>query len=644
MASASSDEERSEQGGDEAQPALLAWLQERYLAIDPRALGMGRIYLALLLLCDLLRRSADTTMFYSNEGVLSNHFLHFAPLAKPLFTIYTAFITPREVKLAFFLTGLCYLWLLVGYRTRLAQVVALVLCTSLGTRNLFLESSGSVALNLLCAWTVFLPLGARFSLDAVLASLRGRDERKASALEDREALAGATAPHHGVAVLGLTLQVAAIYLVDALQKTGPTWRDGEAFHLLLWQNRIVTSVGAFVRAHEPAWLSPLLTPLAIAVGIAAPLLLLSPVAQAKARSAFVAITVLFQLAVACLFSLGVLPWAFVGFALFVVPASSIERLSARLARGLEARVLVYDVKDPLAHLVARVLARLDAYGQLSFVDVRDDERVPEGAPKKLWLGCYHPGKKAYTQGAAAVVSALRSTPSGRFFAPVLSMWPFSALLRAVLQRRAEVAASLGLEAGLREGEKGPAAVLGDGPSPLLEQVLVTAQAIRESLSTVLLLAVLLQLGEDNPTVPVIGQARQLRFLKPLIDYPRLSQGFRLFAPDAPKRDGMLVVEGTTVDGRKLDPFTGAAPDFEAPLHGPHLVGQQRCDYFFKIALEGNKAYRDELKRYLLSYQQLHHRPVNERLVSAELYWVSADAPAVGGEPSNVQRQLLGSGR
>ena len=75
--------------------------------------------------------------------------------------------------------------LMVGYRTKVAQMVALVLHVGMNGRVLLIENGGYVVNNLLLLWTVFLPLGDRFSVDALLASLRRRREITAGDLNDR---------------------------------------------------------------------------------------------------------------------------------------------------------------------------------------------------------------------------------------------------------------------------------------------------------------------------------------------------------------------------------------------------------------------------------------------------------------------------
>ena len=56
--------------------------------------------------------------------------------------------------------------LLLGYRTRLATLISFVLLVSLHNRAPLMLQGGDNLLLLMVFWSIFLPLGARFSMDA----------------------------------------------------------------------------------------------------------------------------------------------------------------------------------------------------------------------------------------------------------------------------------------------------------------------------------------------------------------------------------------------------------------------------------------------------------------------------------------------
>ena len=114
------------------------------------------------------------TLFYSNDGLIPNHMMLWRPPTQWMFSFFFILSRPDEVAVGFALCGLVYLGLLVGWRTRLMQVLALICVLSLHGRVTLLENGGDWMLGELALWTAFLPLGQRFSVDAVRASLRAR--------------------------------------------------------------------------------------------------------------------------------------------------------------------------------------------------------------------------------------------------------------------------------------------------------------------------------------------------------------------------------------------------------------------------------------------------------------------------------------
>jgi hypothetical protein len=139
----------------------------------------------MILCADLFRRWIEAREYYTNDGFLPNHFSLFRPMGDRLFSLYHPFSTLGEIHVVFALTALVFVSYTLGYKTKLAQILAALLMTSLDARNLFVENGGDVVVNLLAVITAFLPLGRRFSVDAVIASMRSFREATSAELNDR---------------------------------------------------------------------------------------------------------------------------------------------------------------------------------------------------------------------------------------------------------------------------------------------------------------------------------------------------------------------------------------------------------------------------------------------------------------------------
>ncbi|OYR43122.1 HTTM domain-containing protein, partial [Halorubrum sp. Hd13] len=132
------------------------------VAVDLRALAAFRIGLATLLLADLARRSRSLTAFYTDYGVLPRRAYVVDYSTTPL--PHTLSGEPWAAALLFAVAGAFALALLVGYRTRAVTLVSWLLLLSVQARNPMVLNAGDSLLRMLLFWSVFLPLGARWSV------------------------------------------------------------------------------------------------------------------------------------------------------------------------------------------------------------------------------------------------------------------------------------------------------------------------------------------------------------------------------------------------------------------------------------------------------------------------------------------------
>lgn len=190
-------------------PPLRGWIRRR-IRIDYRALGVFRVSLALIIITDLILRSMDLVAHYTDQGVLPT-----SALAEqyPFFnsiSLHAVSGSPWFQALLFLIAALTALALLVGYNTRIALLISVVLLASLHARNPLLLNAGDSLMRRLVFWGLFLPLGAWFSIDALRNNTDGDS-------------------FVGVASLALLVQVVLVYFMNGLFKLqGEMWLEGTA--------------------------------------------------------------------------------------------------------------------------------------------------------------------------------------------------------------------------------------------------------------------------------------------------------------------------------------------------------------------------------------------------------------------------------
>jgi hypothetical protein len=305
---------------------------ERRLAVDARALAALRMAPGGILLVDLARRAANIGAFYTDAGVLPPWGATPALPAVVDVSLH-ALSGGADLQVALFvLAGLCAAALLAGYHTRAATLLSFVLLVSLHARNPFVLHAGDTLLRRLLFLGVFLPLGARWSVDA---SRRGAGP---------DAVAGWA----GAALL---LQVVVVYATNAVLKFDHhVWPGGLAIQYVFELDRYTTLLGEAL-AGFPALLTAL-TWAWLALLVCSPLLL---VLTGTRRAALAALFAGMHLGTLATMRLGVFPLVSVAALVPFVQADIWDRLPLSFrgaGRRLDAALPNTGWRYP------RVLARL----------------------------------------------------------------------------------------------------------------------------------------------------------------------------------------------------------------------------------------------------------------------------------------------
>lgn len=174
-------------------------------------------------------------------------------------------------------------------------------------------------------------------------------------------------------------------------------------------------------------------------------------------------------------------------------------------------------------------------------------------------------------------------------------------------------------------------------------VRVAATAVlREGLAMLLFVAMFSELTLANPVVPArLRWESRPAWMGEMLFYLRLYETWNMFSPDVPTNDAGIVVDAVLADGTRIDPLTQKAPDFDAPLHGSYGLDHDWSEYVFYYPWERHRIFRAGLRDYILSRIQTRGWPPDKRVLSFDIYRVSADCPPPGeAQPRNVQREAM----
>ena len=242
-------------------------MMEGWFSLDLRSLALFRILMGALILVDLAIRSTDLTMFYSDQGILPRWLLLLRENNHLDLNLYLLGGHWLFAALLFAVTAGFAVMYLFGYRTRLASIGLWFMMFSLHARNGMVNNRGDALLLLILFWSMFLPMGAYFSIDS---SIR-REPPPSPRL-------------YSMAAAGLLLQVVMLYWFSIVHKSGDGWRyTGHALIYSLHTDTFVTSLGIMLR-QLPLWLLNGMSRAVYLCEILAPLLLFSPWQHGRLRT------------------------------------------------------------------------------------------------------------------------------------------------------------------------------------------------------------------------------------------------------------------------------------------------------------------------------------------------------------------------
>lgn len=294
----------------------LAWAGRalaEVFGLDTRSLALMRISLGLLCVYDVLSRFSDLRAFHSDAGALPRDAVMSHLSRVEHFSIYMGSGAATWAGILLLIQAAAGLAFALGYRTRLSNLVLWLMVISLHVRGGILLQSGDVVMRLLLFWCLFLPVGARLSLD----SLRRWPTGPAPGLVV------------GVASLGFSVQLAVVYIFTAYLKSGAVWSNGQAVYYSLMIDHFAKQPFADLLLSQP-WLLEILTPATWYWEIAGPYLLLVPFLRGPVRSFVVSAFIFMHLGFFAGLEIGMFPWICIGAWLALYPGWFWDRLGWRV--------------------------------------------------------------------------------------------------------------------------------------------------------------------------------------------------------------------------------------------------------------------------------------------------------------------------
>lgn len=204
------------------------------IRIDTRSLAFFRVLAGVLIIADVLLRLRNFHFFYTDAGVLPMAMVRDLPGND--FSIFFISSEPSVTLLLFIIHALIATQLILGYYTRFAIVASFLFVVSLDQRSPLITSYADIIFRHLLFWGMFLPLGARFSIDSIR--------------RDRDPLEF----YQGYAAPFALLTMIFMYFVNGTHKLEhwhEDWLNGDSMTAIMHYDSITFLLGNYVREIDP---------------------------------------------------------------------------------------------------------------------------------------------------------------------------------------------------------------------------------------------------------------------------------------------------------------------------------------------------------------------------------------------------------
>lgn len=529
-------------------------LLEGFFAIDLRTLAFVRVMTGLVIIIDLISRSADLSAHYSDAGVIPRAFLLGAS-DEWTFSVFALGGSYMFVTAMFILTGVIALLLALGWKTRVMTLLAWLMVMSLQNRNPLVCYGGDSILRMMLFWGMFVPWGAKYSID----SLRYGFNRLSDHLPQKVFTVGTAS---------LALQVLYIYIFTALFKNGVEWHsEGTAVYYALTIDELSSRFNYLGRM-LPLDVLKGLTWSVLAWEWIGPLFLIWPNWRVRLFGIFGFIVL--QVGFNVFLVLGLFP-VFATLAILVfIPSEVWDRLRARFINDRQRNLhIFYDPNCGFCQHVVIGLNRFLLFDAAQLLPATDNQQAQEAnLNENSWMVIDSQGN-SYVRGKA-LVQVLAHSPL--FWPKAKLLAPFSSLLDRAYAAMA------------RNRPEWPS--FHPFPQGIISRysVSMSVPAVILAMWCILYVTLFNLHRYDVEKLPI---PKSLYWVSGLF---KVDQNWAMFAPAPYRADGWYVIPAELVNGDTVDIFRNGAPvSWERPERAAADFPNTRWSKYLRTIRKGKYA-------------------------------------------------------
>lgn len=372
----------------------------RAWSLDLRSLSLFRVALALVIIADLILRSRYLVEHYTDMGIFPRRAFFELWENNMTWTLHTASGQLWFQILIFALHGFLALWLLVGYRAKIAIIGIWILTVSLQNRNMSINSAADDLLRVIIFWSMFLPLDRYWSWD--------KNRYTLPSLKYILTLW----------TIGFVVQQVFLYWVTAYMKLWPEWYvTHSAVYEILSLQTFRLPFGLIVYSHPT--IMKFLSGASMFAEFIGPLLLITPIFHTWARLAGIAAIIGLHMGIVTHMSVGIFPWISMTAMLAFLPSAFWDKIIQRWPPRADTTVY-YDNHCGLCTRWIRILQNFWLLAKVKYIGLSEaPENIQKlSAKNDMWV--VSRGKKN-TLGYDAFAELTRASWIGRIFSWFLTL-------------------------------------------------------------------------------------------------------------------------------------------------------------------------------------------------------------------------------
>ena len=315
-------------------------------SLDLRSLSLFRVALWLMIIADLCLRSRYLLEHYTDLGIFPRIAMQSFSESATTFSLHAASGQFWYEAILFLIHGIIAFLFLAGYRTKLMNILLIILTISLHNRTMIINSAADDLLRMTIFWSIFLPLDRYWSWDQKKYTTEEKPNKSLIRIIS-------------IGTVAYILQQFCLYWVTAYLKLWPEWYVNhiavydilslETFHLPL----------SDIVFHFPH-LMQIITAGSMVVEFFGPLLLVMPFMNTWTRYLGIAMIFALHTGIVTHISVGIFPWISMISILALIPSHFWEKVIPRFApRG--SLTVHY---DDHCGLCGRWIVALQNYGTL----------------------------------------------------------------------------------------------------------------------------------------------------------------------------------------------------------------------------------------------------------------------------------------